>query len=480
MRISSFILTAGLLWANSFSLKAQSDSLKAQVDTNSTVFTYQKFMSMVKENHPLSRQADLALDRGDAYLLKARGGFDPKLYGDFSQKQFKGDEYYELLDAGLKVPTWFGLAVKAGYENNEGTNLNPENSTPGSGLWYAGIELPIGNGLFIDQRRAELKRAKIFRESSEAQQRIILNDLLYEAGKAYWAWFQSYNDMIVLEEGYELANQRFQGVKNNAIFGDVPIIDTVESWIQVQNRSLELQQFEVEYQNASAYLAVFLWKEGIVPLELQTTTIPFTVEGMNTKELSGDFYSKMDSLIQNHPELLQYQYKVETLEIDARLKREQLKPDLNLKYNAISQPVGGDVFSEYSTNNYNWGVSFSMPIALRKERGDLKLTQIKQNEAQLQMANKREQLSYKATASLNSWRITLDQIELYRQTVIDYNRLLEGERSMFEAGESSLFMVNSREVGYLKARLKLIELMSKNQKARLTANYVYGILNQTL
>ncbi len=259
-----------------------------------------------------------------------------------------------------------------------------------------------------------------------------------------------------------------------------PIIDTVESWIQTQNRSLELQQFQLNFQNASAYLTVFLWKAGIIPLELETITIPFTVAEMNTEELSGDFYAKMDSLIQNHPELLQYQYKIETLEIDARLKREKLKPDLNLKYNAISQSVDGDVLSEYSTNNYNWGVSFSMPIAIRKERGDLKLTQIKQNEAQLQMANKREQLSYKATASLNSWRITLDQIEIYRQTVIDYNRLLEGERSMFEAGESSLFMVNSREVGYLKARLKLIELMSKNQKARLTANYVYGILNQTL
>lgn len=473
MRISSIILIAGFL-ASSFM------SLKAQVDSRSVVFTYQKFMSMVKQHHPLSKQADLAIDRGAANLLKAKGGFDPKLYGDFSQKQFQGDEYYELLDAGLKVPTWFGLSVKAGYENNQGTNLNPENKTPGSGLWYAGVELPLGNGLFIDQRRAELKRAKIYRESSTAQQKIILNDVLYEAGKAYWAWFEAYNDMIVLEEGYSLANVRFQGVKNKAIFGDAPIIDTVESWIQVQNRSLELQQFQLNFLNSSVYLAVFLWKDGIIPLELETTTIPFTVEGMNTKELSGDFYSKMDSLIQNHPELLQYQYKIETLEIDARLKREQLKPDLNLKYNAISQPVGDAVFSEYSTNNYNWGVSFSMPIALRKERGDLKLAQIKQNEAQLQIANKREQLSYKATASLNSWRITLDQIELYRQTVIDYNRLLEGERSMFEAGESSLFMVNSREVGYLKARLKLIELMSKNQKARLTANYVYGILHQTL
>ena len=122
MKVLSYILFVGCLAFPFLSLKAQGDN-------NSTVFDYQKFMALVKENHPLSKQADLAIDRGDAYLLKAKGGFDPKLYGDFSQKQFKGDEYYDLLDAGLKVPTWFGVAVKAGYENNEGTNLNPENKT---------------------------------------------------------------------------------------------------------------------------------------------------------------------------------------------------------------------------------------------------------------------------------------------------------------------------------------------------------------
>ncbi len=471
MSFTKYILTILFLASVSFTF--------AQKDSAGVILSYEKFMAQVKENHPISQQAELAVQSGEAYLLKARGGFDPKLFGDFSQKQFKGDEYYELLDAGLKIPTWFGLAVKAGYENNEGTNLNPEDATPGSGLWYAGIELPIGNGLFIDQRRAELKRAKIFRESTEAQRRIILNDLLYEAGKAYWSWFQSYNDMIVLEEGLALATERFRGVKNNALFGDAPNIDTVESWIQVQNRSLELKQFQLDFQNASAYLEVFLWKEGFIPLELAENTKPFTINEMNSTSLSDDFYSNMDSLLQNHPELLQYQFKVETLDINARLKREQLKPVLNLKYNALSQPIGGDPFNNYSSLNYNWGVNFSMPILLRKERGDLKLTRIKQNEAQLQMTNKREQLSFKAKASLNSWRITLDQIELYEGTVSDYLRLLEGEKSMFEAGESSVFMINSREVGYLKARLKLIELMSKNQKARLTANYVYGILNET-
>ena len=452
----------------------------AQNNTKPVVMSYEKFMKLVKEKHPIAMQAELAKQSGEAYMTKARGGFDPKIYGEFSEKQFKEDQYYELLDAGLKIPTWFGAAVKAGYESNFGTNLNPENSTPGSGLWYAGIELPIGEGLFIDQRRAELKRAKIYRESTEAQRIIILNDLLYDAGQAYWTWFVAYNNMKVLEEGYALAEQRFRGVKDNATFGDAPVIDTVESWIQVQNRSLELKQFQLDFQNASALLTVYLWKDGFIPLELAESTVPYTTDDMNSNDLNDDFFTRTDSLINNHPELLQYQYKLETIDINLRLTREQLKPDLNLKYNAISQPIGGDPFSNYSSLNYNWGVNFSMPILMFKERGDLKLNKIKQNEVQLQMANKREQLNYKARASLNSWRVTLDQISLYEQTVADYLRLLDGERAMFVAGESSLFMVNSREVGYLKARLKLIELMSKNQKARLTANYVFGILHQTL
>ena len=48
---------------------------------------------------------------------------------------------------------------------------------------------------------------------------------------------------------------------------------------------------------------------------------------------------------------------------------------------------------------------------------------------------------------------------------------------MFEIGESSLFMVNSREMDYIQAQLKLIELISKNQTAYIGTLHALGTLN---
>lgn len=117
-----------------------------------------------------------------------------------------------------------------------------------------------------------------------------------------------------------------------------------------------------------------------------------------------------------------------------------------------------------------------MPLLLRKERGNLQLAQLKVAEAKLEFLTQQAAFVYKAKASINEWETTVKQLNLYTQTVSDYNRLLKGERRMFNAGESSLFMVNSREYGYIKAQLKFIELLTKNHKASLTASYTFGLL----
>jgi outer membrane protein TolC len=44
--------------------------------------------------------------------------------------------------------------------------------------------------------------------------------------------------------------------------------------------------------------------------------------------------------------------------------------------------------------------------------------------------------------------------------------MLQGERRKFEEGESSLFLVNSRETSLINAEVKLIELLGKYQKAQ--------------
>lgn len=440
------------------------------------VIDFDYYMSVVRAHHPVATAAQLQIEKGNAEVRTARGGFDPKLDAGIKQKYFDGKEYYDLSDGKLKIPTWFGVEFEGGYEQNEGIFLNPQNNVPNAGLWYAGVSIPLGEGLFIDKRRAMLRKAQIFQQSTTAERDKLLNELFFEAAKAYWDWFESYNKLSIFQEALQLANARFEFVKTSARVGDSPSIDTLESSIQVQNRQLFLQQAQLEFANQTANLSVFLWLEGSIPLQIQDGSIPEPSENVEAVIVDNALFNQIDTLINNHPEIQLYQYKLDKLDIEERWRKEQIKPDLNLKYNPIAEAVDNNPLSEYSINNYTWGLQFSFPLFLRKERGQLNFIQLEQQETNLEYELKRQSLINKARMALNDWSTSKDLHDLYTQTTTDYFGLLSGERRLFEIGESSLFLVNRRELGYINARLKLLELLTKNQIAQAKTGFALGIL----
>ena len=269
-----------------------------------------------------------------------------------------------------------------------------------------------------------------------------------------------------------------RAIKSTAILGDRPFIDTLEAGIQVQNRLLALQEARMMEANARELASVYLWNDGSIPLEIDAQTRPeddeidqfsFTDPALDTLSFNSD-------LPNLHPELERSRLKIDELKVEERLKRE-LKPVVDLKYNLLTQPVGDEGLSELTANNYQWGISFGIPIFLRKERGDLKLTRLKIQSAEWDLLAKRQNIQYKLRSSFNEWETTRSQISIMDKTVKDYSSLLEGERTMFDAGESSLFMINSRESAYINSRIKLIQLVSKNQVANAKVKYALGNLS---
>ena len=439
-------------------------------------FSFDDFIQVVKTGHPIARQAELKKELGELAILKSKGQVDPEAFTEFNQKQFDDSRYYNLFDAGLKIPTWFGASFQAGYEQNAGDFLNPENSTPTDGLLYAGVSVPIGKGLLMDERRATLRQGRLYNETTKAEQVKILNDLLLDAGKAYWNWFRAYNNVLVFEDAYTLAEQRYQAVKLGANIGERPAIDTLEAGIQRQTRQVQVRQASLEMKNARALLEIFLWQEGNIPLELEEGVLPRFENPLLLEEFGT--IVEMDSLLANHPEFAQAEIKLQSLEVDRKYQSEMLKPELNLKYNFLSSNAGAE--SQVLLNNYTFGLQFSMPLFLRKERGDLKMTKVKIEQSERGLDQKRAQLNYKVDVALNEWQTISEQIVIQQRTVSDYNGLLNGERSLFENGESSLFMVNSREMIYIQSQLKLNELISKRFQAEIKVNHALGILNTVL
>ena len=77
-----------------------------QAQETSSVLTYEEYIGYVKKYHPLVKQANLKLSEAEAYLMKARGAFDPKLEADFNSKQYTNKDYYSLFNGSFKIPTW--------------------------------------------------------------------------------------------------------------------------------------------------------------------------------------------------------------------------------------------------------------------------------------------------------------------------------------------------------------------------------------
>lgn len=446
----------------------------AQPDT-ATTLSFNEFLQLVKQNHPVAKQADLLTKAAAANTLLAHGSFDPKLFYEFDNKYYDSKDYYELENGGFKIPTWYGIELKAGYEQNQGTYLNPENTTPNQGLLYSQISFPVLQGLIIDERRAMLKQAKLFQELSTYEKINAINELLYKAGKAYWDWQLSYANLKVHQNSVALSQERFDAIRRTSVLGDRPAIDTVEAIIQLQDRITTLQQALMDYRTKSLMLSGYLWLENNVPIELTDKTVPaLPAENDYNENTLNSNLAKIDSLILVHPSLKVYDFKLLQLNVEKKLKQDKLKPSVNINYNPLFDTENLNAGYE---NNYKWGVTVGFPLFLRKERAELQLTKIKIENTTYENINKRNELIYKIKSTVNEFNTYKNQIDIYNKNVFNYERLWLSEKRLFDSGESSLFMINSREMSYINAQIKLNEIVNKNKKAALDVEYSFGVLN---
>ena len=100
--------------------------------------SYSVFIRQVLENHPLALNANLTVEESEAMLRAVRGNFDPVLAGGYNSKEFKGSNYFRIIDSEIRIPTVMGVTVTGGYEQASGTYLNPEFTLPESGLLKSG------------------------------------------------------------------------------------------------------------------------------------------------------------------------------------------------------------------------------------------------------------------------------------------------------------------------------------------------------
>ena len=314
---------------------------------------------------------------------------------------------------------------------------------------------------------ATLKQAKLYVKQAQADRDIFVNNVLYQAALTYFDWLKAFNEYQVYNEFLANAQLRFDGIKQSVEVGERAAIDSVEARIVLNNRKLNLEKSRVTLLKRQLEVANFLWLENFIPLELQDNVIPEVNSMLNAESVLGTVSLTDEAFqVENHPKVQSLNFKYDGLTVDKRLKTNKLLPRIDLQYNFLSESY--NTARSFNTANYKSGLSVRFPLFLRKERGDLRLAKIKLQDTKFEIDATKLNLQNKVRgvqAELSSYEL---QLELLQTVVDDYVVLLAAEERKFNLGESSIFLVNSRETKLIEAKLKLVELNNTiaNTKAK--------------
>ncbi len=424
----------------------------------SETLDWNTFTRWIGEYHPIAAQAQLTADIGRATVRSARGGFDPVAYASKNQKVYNEISYYQREMMGVDIPTHGGVSFHGNFERNSGTYLNPEKFVPSAGLFSAGVRVNVGQGLLIDERRRALWQAKAFREQTLEQQRLQLNNLYLDAANVYWEWSAANENYSALERGLAVSMERFEGVRSSFQVGELPAIDTIEAYAQMQSILFRLRDQENILFNLKQQVATFLWDEEGMPLELNDNVVPQPLDTPFDLSLESPYEG-----INSHPALQSLDRQLEILNIERRWKSEQLRPVLFLQYNFLNETFGGFEGNGFFENNYQFGGGFVFPLFLRKERGELRIAKAKLQQTDLERELLELRLRNTLEAEINSLRIVSDQVLIFTDNVKNLRALLDGEQRRFDIGESSIFLLNARETTLIDGILTLNRTRSREK-----------------
>lgn len=437
----------------------------------------EQVLQAVKKYHPIAQQAIIGVAKAGADITIARGAFNPIIGTYLAQKTLSGTNYYNYVLPQIKLPTWYGVELSAGTALISGERLN-EDETSGK-TSVVGVTIPLAQNLVLDKRRAFLKQAKLYHTLAQAEQRALMNDVLMHAIDAYWTWVKAHQTYVILKNNVEINERRLTLVKKAVANGERPPIDTIEALTQLQNFELQQTQQWLAFQNAGLQLSAYLWKPNNEPYYLPEAIIP-QAGWENEVNISSFNLALVDLLTtsnQSNPNLLVYQYKIDALTVNQKLKFQELLPKLDLNYNWIHKGYTPTFSSNLGIDNYQVGLKFEMPLFLGSGRGEYKKAGLKLQETKLDFNLKQQQTELKIKRYHNEFVTLQKQIELQRYNYTNYQLMLKAEEALFYNGESSMFLINSREAKALEALEKLIDLKTKYFKTIYALQWSAGLLN---
>ncbi|MFM7748241.1 MAG: TolC family protein [Bacteroidota bacterium] len=436
----------------------------------------EQFLGRVRQSHPVITQARILADQGLTQIQEARGAMDPRV--SFMQQRKTWEDKLELglQDFDLRVPTLLGPDFYVGFDQSEGSKINPQSGTIPGGQWKSGVRLPLGREGWINRRRTDLRQAYVMADMASAQRDQIINDILLDAAQDYHRWEASQRQTDIYTEALGIANDVLNFIRYAAEIGERPFIDTLEAGIQQRTWQQRLEEARIKEIEARFALAVHLWDSlGVNELSrsyrrsVHAVVLPSPAPVQDSATYAG--------YLAEHPRIQMLQNEIAQQELELRWLRSRLLPLLDLEWSLTPLPGSSPSYNIGSGGQFT-GINVDIPIFLRRERARIERQKLNLTSRQWQLEWTSAGLRQDLDRSLQQYNLYRNLLVLQEKLVVENRRMLEAEKTRFQAGESNVFLLNQREVNLINAEVKVVELQLQQHLNVLQQYHLSGLMNR--
>ncbi|HEU0124276.1 MAG TPA: TolC family protein [Bryobacteraceae bacterium] len=419
----------------------------------SNSLTLATLVESLNRHFPPLRAALLERPLAEADLLSAQGKFDLVLKSRLDTQQFG---YYEneRFSVNIEQPTQvWGTTLYSGYALSTGRypSYDGKQLTNDGGQYIAGIRVPLARDREIDGRRADLMQKRIglrLADLSIDQQRIAI---LQSATRRYWDWVSAGRRLAIARSLLEVAQSRDSILREAVRLGGLPQFEQLDNQRLVLQRQNNIVEAQRAIENAAIELSLYLRDaEGRPRLAVNTELPPAFPDPAPPTD--AEIAADLDAAVLRRPDILRIVFQRNQVEVDRKLAINQRKP-------------GIDVFTEYGRemgsgtvlrgpNDVRAGVLFDLPFQRRQATGKLQAAEAKIRQYEQRETYQRDQATAEVKDAASAVKAAFQRAQVLHEELKITRQVEEAERTRYELGDSTLFVLNQREQSTAEAAIR--------------------------
>jgi len=424
----------------------------------------------VDRHHPPLEAAEQRVRAAEGQRLSAEGGFDLTL-GTRVAGNFFGYYEYGRLDVSLSQPTPFwgttfvgGWRLGRGFARGGIPDYYRYDETFDGGELRLGAVVPLWRDGPIDSRRATLWRAEhnvnATREDRDARRLRIV----YAATEAYVRWVAAGQRYAVARELLALAEERDAQIASRVRAGAIPAIEHLENRRAILERRQALVSARRLLEQRALGLSLYLRHDDGTPLVVSPERLPVEIAGPAASVASEA--EDVARALDQRPELRRFAAQRRAAEVAVELADNQFSPRVDLSVLG-SVDVGGPGVSDperayeiqrtLERPQLEAMLTLQVPLQFRDARGRIEQSRadLAALDADLELA--RDQVGIEVRDTRSALRAAAENVAITRDSAEVARLVSDAERVRFEAGASSLLIVNLREAAAAAAAQAAID-----------------------